>query len=130
MSKNYTRKYTKRFHNCMNKLYKLNFLDRFLLDWLAEEMDEENKVFTSEEMRKKFINFMLRISNEIGEARIYKDSYVKNSLTRLKNIGFLIAPVDSKRGWCWVNPLYYSNENPASREYLINHITNIVGDLI
>lgn len=126
----YTQKYTRRFHNCMSKLYKLNFLERFLLDWLAEEMDEDNIVATTEQMRKKFINFMLRISTEAGEQKIYKDSYVKSSLTKLKSLGLIIAPVDEKRGWCWVNPLYYTQGNKAKRDNLIMHITNKVGDLI
>lgn len=130
MNKRYTYKYTKRFHNCLNKIIQLTTIEIILLEWLAEEMSEENKVHSNEETRKKFINFIVRISNEAGEIKSYKDSYIKLKINKLKSMGFLIAPLGEKRGWFWVNPLYYFKGNIAKRDNLISHIENRVGDLI
>ena len=73
---------------------------------------------------------MLRVTTEAGESKIYKEAYIRNSICKLKNIGFLIAPVGDVRGWFWVNPLYYFRGNIAQREAMISHIENRVGDLI
>lgn len=119
--------FTQRYHNCFPKLIQLNYMERFLLDYLAEIADPEkdNKVNTRIEDRKDFINFMLRVSTIAGPEHqiIYKDSSVKGSLTTLKKLKFLIQPPERKgRGWCWLNPEHYWNGRPMLRINVINMI--------
>ena len=127
MKKKIINKYTQRYHNCFNKLIRLDYLERYLLDWLAEQADsdKDNKVKTTVSDRAEFINFILRVSSQEGVEFqiIYKDSSVKRALNTLRNHKFLIQPPERMgRGWAWLNPEYYWNGSPLLRANVINMI--------
>lgn len=118
----YTFKHSKRFHNCYYLLLKLTYQERYLLDWLTEQAIDSCEVETDYKSRKKFIDFILRMSHYSGEKEIlYKDSSVKYSIGRLKKIGLLIAQ-PSGRGIMWVNPLFMFQGNQEHRNNMIIYI--------
>lgn len=119
----FTLKYSKRFHNCFHLLIQLDYLERYLLDYLVEQCEEDGDgiVKTGQAARATFINFILRISNYAGEDKqiIYKDSSVKTALHTLRKLGFII---NNSRGYAWINPLYYGRFNKNKRRNLMKLI--------
>lgn len=104
-----------RFRNCIHLLAKLTKMERLLLDYLVEEMEEDNSVTNSKHQRERFIEFISDISGIK-----YSDRSVKNSFLKLKEVGLLISY--SKADY-YVNPLYYYNGSLESRVVQVrNHI--------
>lgn len=94
---------TKRFHNCLYLLLGLSKLQRILMDWISEEMDERNMVRNEAYTRGMFIDFVSDLVID-GEKKIYKDQSVNNAFHGLKTAGLLI-PVS--KSVYQVNPKYY-----------------------
>lgn len=97
----------KRYYNCLYLLTGLPPLARDLMDYLVEEMNEENTVYNNINSRRKFIDFIALITSKGGpheEPKIWSDQRVKESFGILANRGLLIA---KERGVYKVNPEYF-----------------------
>jgi len=93
----------KRFHNSLYLLLGLSKLQRVLMDWISEEMDDRNMIRNEAFTRNTFIEFVGNLLID-GENRIYKDSSVNTAFHDLKVIGLLL-PVS--KSLYQVNPQYY-----------------------
>lgn len=116
---------TKRYDTGFDRLMQLNYCEIYLLTWLGEQMDSECMVDTSTRGRQAFINFILRVSQQLDKETIYKDNTIKSALQTLKRLEFLIQPPEpAKRGWCWMNPIYYFRDRPEYRVGKIRDVLN------
>lgn len=95
---------TKRFHNCLHILLGLNKCQRLLMDWLAEEMDDDNMIISDEHMRSKFIKFIESIQVE-GEILSYKDQTVANAFHDLVSRNDVL--IKFSKGRYRLNPEFY-----------------------
>lgn len=102
---------TKRFHNCLYLILGLNKLQRILMDWLSEEMDDLNMVKNDKYVRQKFLNFLESIQLT-DEKKAYKDQSVANAFHGLKKSGLLL---EHSRMYYKVNPMYYWRGNDKDR---------------
>lgn len=75
------RKYTKRYHNCLEKVVELNTCSRSLLDFLLETLDDKGQVYSSITARNRFREFIYKTSESTLN---YSDSSIK------KGYGFLL----------------------------------------
>lgn len=95
---------TKRFHNCLYLILGLSKCERLLMDWLSEEMDDENIIVSDEHMRNKFIKFISSITVE-GKKIEYKPQTVANAFNDLVKREDLLLRYS--KGRYKVNPEYY-----------------------
>lgn len=102
---------TKRFHNCLYLILGLSKLQRVLMDWISEEMDERNIIRNDAYVRSVFIKFIEDLVID-GEKKTYKDDSVNNAFHALKEAKLLI-PIS--KGVYQVNPNYYWSGNDKSR---------------
>lgn len=93
--------HTKRFHNCLYLLAGLPSCARDLMDYIAEEMDDENVFYSNENFR---LNFRKFIEGNTNGTTSYSDSSVKKALHTLLSKG-LIRQI--KRGYGKVNPMFF-----------------------
>lgn len=109
---------TKRFHNCLYLILGLSKLERALIDWVSEEMDDRNIIRNEKYTRGTFIKFISEIVID-EENKVYQDASVNNAFHGLKEKGLLI-PVG--KGVYQVNPKYYWNGSDKSRvdEIMLN----------
>lgn len=98
----------KRYYNCLYLLTGLPPLARDLMDYLVEEMNEDNLVYNNVDSRKKFIDFIALITSKDTsiheEPKIWSDQRVKESFGILAHRGLLIP---KSRGTYKVNPEYF-----------------------
>lgn len=118
-----TKEYVQRYKIGMNNIFMLSYMEVYLMFYLAEQVDEDNRVSTGIEMRMKFINWCLRISQMNGpENEIhYSEGSVKVALHNLKKYNILI-PDPKVKGVSWVNPEYWFAESSVKRRNMINYI--------
>lgn len=102
---------TKRFHNCLYLILGLSKIQRVLMDWVSEEMDERNIIRNDKYVRSVFINFIEELVID-GEKKSYKDESVNNAFHGLSKSGLLL-PVS--KGVYQVNPKYYWSGNDKDR---------------
>ncbi len=102
---------TKRFHDCLYLILGVNKLQRVLMDWLSEEMDDKNMVKNDKYVRTQFINFVADLIYD-GKKNEYKDQSVANAFHGLFKHGLLIQ---HSRMYYQVNPLYYWRGNDKDR---------------
>lgn len=108
-SKDITRSHTKRYHNCLYLLAGLSSCARDVMDFVTEQMDEQNMISTNSYLRGKFREF---IAKTTGGRVDYCDSSVKKAIRVLVEKG-LIIPV--KRGYSRVNPSYFWKNDETGR---------------
>jgi predicted transcriptional regulator len=101
--------FTKRYHNNLYLLARLNKCSRDLIDWLTEQMDNDNIVYSNLVVRDKFRNF---ISDITDKEVTYKDITVKKAFKELTDKGLLI---NKQRGVFQVNPEYFFNNSDNER---------------
>lgn len=94
---------TKRFHNCLYLILGVNKLQRVLMDWISEEMDDRNMIRNDIHTREMFSNFLKEISVE-GQKVSYGDQSIANAFHGLSKSGLLIRHTKSVYQ---VNPKYY-----------------------
>lgn len=118
-----TKEYAQRYKRGMNSIFMLSYMEIYLMFFLVEELEEDNRVDTDGDMRERFVNWCLRISALNGEDNIirYSEASVKVALHNLKKYNILIAD-PNRRGKSWVNPEYWFAEQPTKRKNMINHI--------
>jgi hypothetical protein len=105
--------HTKRFHNCLYLLAGLNPCTRNLMDFLAEEMDNDNVVYSNAVTKDKFANFIAGVS----EGTItYGESSIKKAYSTLCDKGLLRK---LGRGIYKVNPEYFIKNTDDNRERLL-----------
>lgn len=109
---------TKRFHNCLYLILGLSKLQRVLMDWVSEEMDDRNIIRNDKYVRGVFIKFIEDIVID-GEKKTYKDDSVNNAFHGLKTAGLLIPMT---KGVYQVNPKYYWSGSDVTRlqEIMLN----------
>lgn len=106
--------YTKRYHNCIFLLARLNQCSRDLIDWLTEQMDENNIIYSNIIVRKKFIDFIASITGKDNEDDrvIYSDNTIKAAFKTLSDKGLLIS---KSKGVFLVNPEYFFKGDEKDR---------------
>lgn len=106
----------------MHILVRLSYMELFLILWLAEQVDEDNRVNTEKETRTKFIHFMTKITRFDEEKKIvYKDGSIRTSISNLIRHKLLIRE-PLRRGKCWVNPEFFFRGSPRKRVNMLNYI--------
>lgn len=99
-------------------------MEILLILYLAEKVDTDNRVYTKEENREAFINFMIDITSKSGEGIIiYKDNSVRTAISTLIRRRLLIKDPEM-RGRCWVNPEFFFRGSLLKRENMVKHIEN------
>lgn len=106
--------HTKRYHNCLYLLAGIGSCTRDVMDFIAEEMDEDNVISTNSYFRSKFREKISALTN--GSVK-YCDSSVKKSLHILNSKG-LIRGI--RRGYSMVNPEYFWKNDDSGREKTIS----------
>ncbi len=123
------RSHTKRYHNCLYLLAGLSSCARDVMDFITEEMDNDNVISTNEYFRDTFIAFIKNTTKGLKEVS-YADSTVKRALRDLTAKG-LIRQV--KRGYSKVNPEFFFKNDDKRRldmikvelEFKSNSITQL-----
>lgn len=105
--------HTKRFHNCLYLLAGLNPCTRNLMDFLAEEMNNDNIVHSNKVTKDKFTGFIEGVSNG---TITYGDSSIKKAYSTLCDKGLLRK---LGRGIYKVNPEYFVKNSDDNRERLL-----------
>lgn len=102
---------TKRFHNCLYLIMGLGKLERLLMDWISEEMDDRNIIRNDGFVRGQFINFISTLVID-GDNKVYKDQSVNNAFHSLCSSKLLIS---ISKGIYQVNPNYYWSGSDKDR---------------
>ena len=100
---------TKRYYNCLYLLCRISPCGRTLMDFLSENMTDDNMVNTKQADTIRFITFISKITN--GEVT-FKEVTVKKAYKELRDKNLLI-PIQKSR--YKVNPLYFFNGSDAKR---------------
>lgn len=110
---------TKRFHNCLYLLAGLSPCARNLMDWLTEEMNNDNMVYHTAGSRRSFNDFL----NEITNKKVnYADQTVKQAWQELNRAGLLIAR--ATKATFMVHPkFFFKGSDKARIEKVIAQIT-------
>jgi len=108
--------HTKRYHNCLYLLAGLPQCARDLMDYMTENMDDENMFSHNAYTRVRFIEFINSVTN--GKVAYGHDS-IKKAVKKLTDKG-LILPKD--RGVYQVNPEYFIKNWDKERLGLIKVI--------
>lgn len=102
--------HTKRFHNCLYLLAGLSPCARNLMDWMAEEMTDNNMIYHTEDNRIKFNEFIKKITNDKVS---YADQTIKQSWAELSKSGLIIP--QKSRSMFMVHPKFFWNGNDKKR---------------
>lgn len=100
---------TKRYHNCIYLLFNLANSTRNLLDYLCENMDENNMIRSDIYIINNFIEFISKVTK--GKVN-YSVNTVKSSFMKLKKKGLLIQ---LSRGMFKVNPKFFFRGDEKDR---------------
>lgn len=100
---------TKRYYNCLYLLCRLSPCARNLMDYLSEEMSDDNMVSTDSFMRNGFNAFVVRITNKKVH---YEDITIKKAIKELKDKQLIISV---GIGRAKVNPMYFFKGSDAKR---------------
>jgi hypothetical protein len=111
--KNVVMSHTKRYHNCLFLLVGLRGCSRDLMDFLTEQMDNDNLVRSDSIIRKKFMDFVNGITK--GEVT-YSEPSVKRAFRVLEEKGLIRSQT---RGVFRVNPEYFIKNDDTKRLDLI-----------
>jgi len=106
---------TKRFHNCLYLVLGVNKLQRILMDWISEEMDDRNMIRNDIHTRGMFTGFLKEIQID-GQKVAYGDQSIANAFHGLYKSGLLIRHTKSVYQ---VNPKYYWRGNDKDRIEII-----------
>lgn len=101
---------TRRFHNCLYLLAGLSRCAKCLMDYLGEEMNENNIVYHTKGSRDTFRGFISDITN--GETQ-YADQSVKQAWAELAKSGLLIK--QGHKATFQVHPKFFWNGSDKSR---------------
>ena len=108
------RSHSKRYHNSLYLLAGLSMCARNLMDYITEEMNEENLVYTNAYFRKGFIKTLQGTTNN---GVVYSDSSVKKALGLLTSKGLIR---NLQRGASRVNPKYFWKNDDTDRVQAIS----------
>lgn len=104
--------FVKRYNNSILLLMKLNKAERVLLDFITEEMDDQNIIVNSAPFRNKF-NFLLK---KIGQ-ETYADNTIHKCIKGLNESHLLIKI--KGRGCYQVSPIFFFKGTEEARQKLI-----------
>ena len=112
-----TRSHTRRYHNSLWVLAGLTGCARDLMDYLTEEMDEDNIVCTDKYLREAFKVFIWNNTyTATTEGIDYGTEAIKKALAELTRRNLLIR---QRRGYSRVNPLYFWRNDDTRRTWVI-----------
>lgn len=106
-----TKSYTRRYRNCLYMLMGIDGCPRKLIDYLVDNMSENNIVGNNSMTRNGFVDACKKA--KISE---YSQSTVKEAFKDLSRVGFLIP---LQRGFYAVNPLYFFGGEENERVKMI-----------
>jgi len=110
---------TKRYNNNMHRTASLAPAVRNLLDYCAQNMNENNEIQNSAILRMEFKEFMEQKCN-----LVYTDNTINKAFQDLKRHNILIS-FEKKRRIYVVNPLYfYNGSSETSRLTLLRKMYN------
>lgn len=104
--------FVKRYFSSFLLLLKLSKCERVLLDFITEEMDENNMVVNSKLLRDKFNLLLDKMRQDT-----YSDSTIHKCFSSLTNHNLLIK--QKGRGLFQVSPLFFFKGSEEDREKLI-----------
>lgn len=104
---------TRRYYNCLYMLAGIKLLSRTLMDWLTEEMNDDNIVYNTEYSRQRFIKFISDITN--GK-QVYQHQSIRQAFVDLKEAGLLIQ---KNKGAYRVHPKFFFKGSETDRMELI-----------
>lgn len=105
---------TKRYHNTIGILVRLNKCARLLLDYIVEEMDEKNKISNNRLLKDGF-NDVLKKTGQTPYGAIT----INKAFTELANVNLLIS---GKKGTYQISPWFFFNGSEVNRQKLIRKI--------
>jgi hypothetical protein len=108
--------FTKRYFNSLPLLMKLSRAERIFLDFITEEMDDQNFVTNSVQIRNKF-NALLR---KVGQEE-YSDSTIHRCFSNLTKYNLITK--EKGRGLYQVSPVFFFHGSEEQRaKVLRNHL--------
>lgn len=102
-------KSTKRYHNCISLILQLSKCARVLLDFILEEMDDNNRVTNSQLFKSKFNGLITKFGY-----RKYSDNSINKAFGEL--VKFELIKSLKERSLYKVNPIFFYNGTEKSRE--------------
>ena len=106
-------KSTKRYHNSIFLLVQLSRCARLLIDYLTEEMDDQNIITNNHALKRGFNRLMVRTGQKgYGPVTVNKAFAELTKLSLLRN-------VPRRKGMYQVAPDYFCNGSEKAREHLI-----------
>lgn len=105
--------FVKRYNNSILLLMRLGRAERILLDYITEEMDDENFIINSIYFRNNF-NSLLK---KIGQPQYAKNTIQKCFTSLVYND--LLLPVKGGKGCYQVNPLFFYKGSEEDRQKLV-----------
>lgn len=105
--------FVKRYNNSILLLMGLSRAERILLDYITEEMDDDNFIINSIHFRNKF-NYLLK---KIGQP-VYATNTIQKCFTSL-TYNHLLLPIKGGKGCYQVNPLFFFKGSEEDRQKLV-----------
>lgn len=106
-----TKSHVKRYRNCLYALMGISGCPRNLLDYLVENMSENNIVGNNTMTRNGFISACKK-----AEIPVYSENTIKEAFKELVRVNFLL-PLN--RGFYAVNPFYFFSGEENDRVKMI-----------
>jgi hypothetical protein len=103
-----TNLHTKRFHNSIGLMARLSKCARILLDFITENMNEENLIENNSNLKTEFNKLLVQTGNE-G----YGDNMINRAFTELS--GRSLITKQKRRGLYQINPLFFCNNTLPER---------------
>jgi hypothetical protein len=106
-----TKSHIKRYRNCLALIMGITGCPRNLLDYLVENMSENNVVGNNSMTRNGFISYCKK-----NKLQVYSDNTVKEGFKELSAVNLLV-PI--QRGFYVVNPQYFFSGEEQDRVKMI-----------
>jgi hypothetical protein len=111
--------FTKRYHNSLLSLMKLSRSERIFLDFITEEMDDDNFITNCSQVRNKF-NFLLK---KIGQDT-YSDTTIHRCFANLTTHHLLLKV--KGRGLYQVSPVFFYRGTEEKRAKTLRKILELI----
>lgn len=111
--------FTKRYHNSLLLMMKLSRSERIFLDYITEEMDDDNFITNSRQVRLKF-NALLK---QIGQDT-YSDSTIHRCFSNLTKTQLLIKT--KGRGLYQISPVFFYRGSEEQRAKTLRAILELI----
>lgn len=103
--------FVKYYMTSIYALAQLNRCCRFLMDYIAIKMDDENRIATGVLFRQQFLEFI----DQVTKGKVtYTEGSIRNALATLRQKKFLLKEQD-KGGYFIVNPEFFFRASERER---------------